>query len=94
MEETRSAESSIDAAQSTNHARRCELSSQIPAKEPELADGRTKATFRILVDPAREMPTALVNIAQQITVSQYLGNLEDRAALPCYRTTRPQLASL
>lgn len=60
----------------------------------ELADGRTKATFRILVDPAGEMPTALVNIAQQVTVSKYLGNLEDRASLPRYRSKRPQVASL
>jgi ribosome-associated toxin RatA of RatAB toxin-antitoxin module len=60
----------------------------------ELPDGRSKATFRILVDPAGEMPTALVNIAQQVTVSRYLLNLEERAALPRYRSTRPRLASL
>lgn len=60
----------------------------------ELADGTSKATFRILVDPAGEMPTALVNIAQRITVAQYLGNLENRASLPRYRASRPQLASL
>ena len=30
-----------------------------------------------------------MNIAQQITVSQYLGNLEKRASLPQYREQRP-----
>lgn len=60
----------------------------------ELVDGRTKATFRILVDPAGKLPAALVNLAQRITVAQYLSNLESRAALPRYRMTRPRLASL
>lgn len=55
----------------------------------ELADGRTRATFHLFVDPEGELPKVLVNIAQQITVSQYLGNLERRAALPQYRAQRP-----
>lgn len=55
----------------------------------ELADGRTRATFHLFVDPEGELPKALVNIAQQITVSQYLGNLEKRASLPQYRAQRP-----
>lgn len=55
----------------------------------ELADGRTRATFHLFVDPEGELPKALVNIAQRITVSQYLGNLERRASLPQYRTQRP-----
>jgi len=54
----------------------------------ELADGRTLATFRMSVDPAGALPAVVVNMAQQFTIAQYLDNLESRAKLPQYRSTR------
>lgn len=55
----------------------------------ELADGRTRATFSLSVDPEGELPKPLVNIAQRLTIAQYLDNLERRASLAAYRAQPP-----
>jgi ribosome-associated toxin RatA of RatAB toxin-antitoxin module len=57
----------------------------------QLADGRTLATFHIFVDPEGDLPKALVNIAQRMTVAQYIDNLEQRSALAKYRAARPSV---
>ncbi|MDP2340387.1 MAG: SRPBCC family protein [Deltaproteobacteria bacterium] len=54
----------------------------------EQADGSTFATFRLFVDPSGSLPTALVNFCQQVTLGQYLGNLETLSQQPRYRTKR------
>jgi hypothetical protein len=58
----------------------------------ELNDGDTFATFRLFVDPSGSLPTALVNFCQQVTLGQYLGNLETLAQQPRYRVTRQVIA--
>lgn len=58
----------------------------------ELADGRTLATFHLFVDPSGSLPPVVVNLAQQVTLGQYLGNLERLAAKDCYRQKPQQLA--
>lgn len=60
----------------------------------ELKDGRTLATFHLFVDPSGNLPPVVVNLAQQVTLGQYLGNLERLAAKPCYRHKPQQLAVL
>ncbi len=58
----------------------------------EMNDGRTLATFHLFVDPSGSLPPVVVNLAQQVTLGQYLGNLERLAAKDCYRQKPQQLA--
>lgn len=55
----------------------------------ERADGRTLATFHLFVDPSGSLPPVVVNIAQQVTLGQYLGNLERLATQERYQK-KPQ----
>ena len=55
----------------------------------EQKDGRTFATFHLFVDPSGSLPAVVVNIAQQVTLGQYLGNLERLAKNDRYRQ-KPQ----
>ncbi len=45
----------------------------------------------VAVRPEGDLPKALVNIAQRMTVAQYIDNLEQRASLAKYRAARPEL---
>lgn len=55
----------------------------------ELPCGKTRATFHLFVDPEGELPKVLVNLAQQLTIAQYLDNLARRAQEPQYRVKKP-----
>ncbi|HEY4221529.1 MAG TPA: SRPBCC family protein, partial [Myxococcota bacterium] len=51
----------------------------------ELGDNETRATFEMAVDPAGDVPSALVNVAQRASLPRYVENLRVRARLPQYR---------